>query len=477
MNAVEDYVTKANRRSVLRSGSVSIGAAALSSLLQNDVAGAETNGPGGLPHFAAKAKRVIYLCQSGAPSQLDLFDWKPALQDQRGAELPDSVRQGQRFTGMTKDQPSFPMVPTMFRFEQRGDSGAWMSDLLPHTARMADDLCFVKSMHTDAINHDPAITFMQTGSALAGRPCMGSWLSYGLGSVNENLPAFVAMTSGTLGQPLYDRLWGSGFLPTEYSAVKFRRTGDPVLYLSNPAGVSSELRRTMLDDLAKLNDIQLQEQGDPEIAARMTQYEMAARMQSSVPELVNVSDEPKHIMDLYGPDSQTPGTYASNCLLARRLVERGVRFVQLYHRGWDHHVKLPYLINQSCTQTDQPTAALLQDLKERGMLDDTLVIWGGEFGRTVYCQGPLRANDFGRDHHPRCFTIWMAGGGVNRGTSHGETDDFSYNIVKDGVEVHDLNATIMHLLGIRHTGLTYQYQGRHHRLTDVHGTVVKELVG
>ncbi len=477
MNPVEEYVAQANRRSVLRSGTLGIGAAALGSLLNAESAAASGLSPGGLPHFAAKAKRVIYLCQSGAPSQLDLFDWKPALQDQRGNELPDSVRQGQRFTGMTKDQPSFPMVPTMFRFEQRGDSGAWMSDLIPHTARMADEICFVKSMYTDAINHDPAITFMQTGSSLAGRPCMGSWLSYGLGSANENLPAFVAMTSGTLGQPLYDRLWGSGFLPTEYSAVKFRRTGDPVLYLSNPDGVSADLRRTMLSDLAKLNDIQLQEQGDPEIAARMTQYEMAARMQSSVPELVDVSGEPRHIMELYGPDSQTPGTYASNCLLARRLVERGVRFVQLYHRGWDHHIKLPYLINQSCTQTDQATAALLQDLKERGMLDDTLVIWGGEFGRTVYCQGPLTANDFGRDHHPRCFTVWMAGGGVNRGTSYGETDDFSYNIVKDGVAVHDLNATIMHLLGIRHTALTYQYQGRHHRLTDVHGNVVNELIG
>lgn len=477
MTPINEYVTQANRRGVLRSGAVGIGTAALSSLLHSETAEATEGGIAGLPHFSSKAKRVIYLCQSGAPSQLDLFDWKPALQNKRGMELPDSVRQGQRVTGMTKNQASFPVAPTIFNFEQRGDSGAWMSDLLPHTSKVADELCFVKSMYTEAINHDPAITFIQTGSSLAGRPCMGSWLSYGLGSMNDDLPTFVAMTSGNAGQPLYDRLWGSGFLPTQHSAVKFRRTGDPVLYLSNPHGISSELRREMLNDLAKLNDIQLQQQGDPEIAARMTQYEMAARMQSSVPDLVNVSDEPQHILDLYGPHCQTPGTYASNCLLARRLVERGTRFVQLYHRGWDHHSKLPDKINKACGDTDQANSALIRDLRARGMLDDTLVIWGGEFGRTVYCQGAMTKDDFGRDHHPRCFTIWMAGGGVNRGISYGETDDFSYNIASNGVHVHDLNATIMHLLGIEHTKLTYQYQGRHHRLTDVHGKVIPDLVG
>ena len=477
MNPINQYVTQANRRSILRSGAVGIGAAALNSLWQSEAAQATDGGITGLPHFAPKAKRVIYLCQSGAPSQLDLFDWKPALQNKRGMELPDSVRQGQRVTGMTKNQASFPVAPTIFNFEQRGDSGAWMSDLLPHISKVADELCFVKSMYTEAINHDPAITFIQTGSSLAGRPCMGSWLSYGLGSMNDDLPTFVAMTSGNAGQPLYDRLWGSGFLPTQHSAVKFRRTGDPVLYLSNPHGISNELRREMLNDLAKLNEIQFQQQGDPEIAARMTQYEMAARMQSSVPDLVNVSDEPQHILDLYGPDCQTPGTYASNCLLARRLVERGTRFVQLYHRGWDHHSQLPDKINKACGETDQTNSALISDLRARGMLDDTLVIWGGEFGRTVYCQGAMTKDNFGRDHHPRCFTIWMAGGGVNRGISYGETDDFSYNIASDGVQVHDLNATIMHLLGIDHTKLTYQYQGRHHRLTDVHGKVIPDLVG
>ncbi|MCH2210903.1 MAG: DUF1501 domain-containing protein [Fuerstiella sp.] len=477
MSPVSEYIRTANRRRVLKSGVVGIGTAALSSVLQRDVAGAAGDSLAQFPHFAPKAKRVIHLCQSGAPSQLDLYDWKPQLARRRGMELPDSVRGGQRFTGMTKDQASFPVAPTIFQFRQHGESGAWLSELLPHTSKVADELCFVKTLHTDAINHDPAITFIQTGSSLAGRPSMGSWLAYGLGSMNEDLPTFVAMTSGDGGQPLYDRLWGSGFLPTVHSAVKFRRTGDPVLYLSNPAGISSQLRREMLNDLAKLNEIQLWQQGDPEIAARMTQYEMAARMQSSVPDLVDVSDEPEHILELYGSDCRKPGTYASNCLLARRLAERGVRFVQLYHRGWDHHGNLPDKINKQCRQTDQAGSALVQDLRARGMLEDTLVVWSGEFGRTVYCQGALNEKNYGRDHHPRCFTIWMAGGGVNRGTTYGETDDFSYNIAKDGVEVHDLNATIMHLMGIEHTRLTYQYQGRHHRLTDVHGNVLPQLLG
>ena len=475
MDPIQQSVELQTRRSVLRSGSVGIGAAALATLMQQDTARADQN-PMKLLHFAARAKRVIYLCQSGAPSQLDLFDWKPDLTARRGTELPDSVRGEQRFTGMTKDQSRFPVVPTIFPFQQHGNSGAWISDLLPHTSQVADELCFVKSLHTEAINHDPAITFLQTGSALAGRPCMGSWLSYGLGTLNENLPTFVAMTSGDSGQPLYDRLWGSGFLPTEHSAVRFRRSGDPVLYLSNPAGVSPTLRRRMLDDLAKLNQIQLDQEQDPEIAARMSQYEMAARIQSSIPDLVDTSNEPQHVLDLYGANCQTAGTYASNCLLARRLVERGVRFVQLYHRGWDHHRKLPQQIGQSCHATDQPTAALIRDLRERGLLDDTLVIWGGEFGRTVYCQGSLAPDDFGRDHHPRCFTVWMAGGGVKRGFTWGETDDFSYNVVRDGVQIHDLNATVLRLLGIDHERLTFQYQGRHHRLTDVHGHVVEQLI-
>jgi len=480
MNSITEYETVQNRRVFLNRSGTGIGTAALATLLnaETHADAPNTSGEGltGLPHFASKAKRVIYLCQSGAPSQLDLFDWKPGLNDRQGTELPDSVRQGQRFTGMTKDQASFPIAPTIFAFDQHGQSGAWISECLPHTAELADDLCFVKTMFTEAINHDPAITYMQTGSQLAGRPSMGAWLSYGLGSLNQDLPTFIAMTSGDKGQPLYDRLWGSGFLPTRHQAVRFRRTGDPVLYLSNPPGIDPKLRREMLNDLARLNDVRLQQHGDPEISTRMAQYEMAARMQTSVPALVDTSDEPQHVFEMYGADSRTPGTYASNCLLARRLAERGVRFVQLYHRGWDQHVKLPRDLRGQCQSTDQPTAALLKDLKARGMLDDTLVIWGGEFGRTVYCQGSLTATDYGRDHHPRCFTIWMAGGGVRAGASYGETDDFSYNVASDGVHVHDLNATIMRLLGIDHTQLTYQYQGRHHRLTDVHGNVINELL-
>jgi len=482
VNPLNNYVTQLNRRSVLRHGAIGLGTAALATLLNRDTSAQvhdsahRNRGLPGLPHFAPGAKQVIFLCQSGAPSQLDLFDWKPGLKERRATELPASVRMGQRFTGMTKDQVSFPIAPTIFNFKQRGNSGAWVSDLLPHTAEVADELCFVKSMYTEAINHDPAITFIQTGSSLAGRPSMGAWISYGLGSMNDDLPTFVAMTSGDGGQPLYDRLWGSGFLPTQHSAVKFRRTGDPVLYLSNPQGVNADLRREMLDDLAKLNELQLRQQKHPDIAARMTQYEMAARMQVSVPELVDVSDEPQHVLDMYGPDCQQPGSFAANCLLARRLVERGVRFVQLYHRGWDQHKKLPTDISKQCADTDQAGAALVKDLRDRGMLDDTLVIWGGEFGRTVYCQGTLTANDYGRDHHPRCFTTWLAGGGVRKGLSYGETDDHSYNVVKDPVHVHDLNATILHLLGIEHTKLTFQYQGRHHRLTDVHGNVVHDLI-
>lgn len=435
--------------------------------------------PPRLPHFAARAKRVIYLFQSGGPSQMDLFDYKPLLANLHGTDLPDSVRQGQRLTGMTATQDRFPVARSIFSFAQHGASGAWVSELLPHTARTVDDLCFIKTMHTEAINHDPAVTFFQTGSQIAGRPSMGAWVSYGLGALNHDLPTFVVMVSlppNRPDQPLYDRLWGSGFLPSKYQGVKFRSVGDPVLYLSNPPGMSTEARRRLLDDLARLNELNLSEFHDPEIATRIAQYEMAFRMQASVPELTDVSQEPAHVFDLYGPDSRNPGTYAANCLLARRLVERGVRFVQLFHRGWDQHTKLPSGIREQCRDTDQPTAALVQDLKQRGLLNDTLVIWGGEFGRTVYCQGKLTADDYGRDHHPRCFTFWIAGGGTRAGISHGQTDDYSYNIASDPVHVHDLHATMLYCLGIDHTRLTFKYQGRNHRLTDVSGSVVKEIL-
>jgi len=469
------------RRHFFGRGAQAVGLAALASLVNEDgrtlaqesIARPERPGLPGLP---AKAKRVIYLFQSGAPSQLDLFDHKPGLADLRGSELPDSIRRGQRLTGMTSSQPSFPVAPSKFQFARHGSSGALISELLPHTAKIADDLCFIKSMHTEAINHDPAITLMQTGSQLAGRPSMGAWLSYGLGSQNSELPAFVAMISGTGDQPLYDRLWGSGFLPTRYAGVKFRPQGDPVLFLSDPPGMSRQLRRGFLDDLAALNEIKLQEVGDPEITTRIAQYEMAFRMQTSVPELTDISGEPASTFDLYGEDARKPGTFAWNCLLARRLCERGVRFVQLFHRGWDQHLELPKNISLQCRTTDQPTAALVQDLKQRGLLDDTLVVWGGEFGRTAYCQGKMTPDDYGRDHHPRCFTVWLAGAGIKPGTTLGETDDFSYNITRHPVHVHDLNATILHLLGVDHESLTFKFQGRHHRLTDVHGEVVAGIL-
>jgi hypothetical protein len=448
-----------------------LGATALSALM-NDSSAAT--------HFTAKAKRVIYLFQSGAPSQMDLFDPKPGLQARFDQDLPDSIRKGQRLTGMTATQERFPIAPSRYRFARHGKCGAWLSELLPHTAEVADELCFIKSMHTEAINHDPAITFFQTGAQLAGRPSIGSWLSYGLGSENSDLPAFVALLSNGSGnpmdQPLYDRLWGSGFLPTKHQGVKFRSQGDPVLFLSNPAGMNAPSRRRMLDDLARLNQMRLAELGDPEIATRIAQYELAYRMQTSVPELTDISKEPQSIFDLYGPESRTPGTFAANCLLARRLAERGVRFIQLFHRGWDQHTKLPKQIEGQCRDTDQPSAALVADLKQRGMLEDTLIVWGGEFGRTVYCQGRLSLEDYGRDHHPRCFTLWMAGGGIRGGTTHGETDDFSYNITRDPVHVHDLHATMLHCLGIDHTKLTFKFQGRHYRLTDVHGKVVKQVL-
>lgn len=473
------------RRQFLSQSGSTLGLAALATLLNQDLRGANRTsteeGLPGLPHFKPRAKHVIYLFQSGAPSQMDLFDYKPRLKDLRGTELPDSIRQGQRLTGMTSRQESFPVAPSKFTFRRHGQCGAWVSELLPHMASMTDDLCLIRSMHTEAINHDPAVTFFQTGAQLAGRPSIGSWISYGLGSMSSNLPAFVVMLSQGSGnpndQPLYDRLWGSGFLPTQFQGVKFRSVGDPVLFLSNPPGVDDSTRRRMLDDLARLNKMKLEESGDPEIATRIAQYELAYRMQTSVPELLDVSKEPQPIFDLYGPDARRPGSYAYNCLMARRLVERGVRYVQLFHRGWDQHTNLPKQIAGQCQDTDQPSAALIKDLKQRGLLQDTLVVWGGEFGRTVYCQGKLTPEDYGRDHHPRCFTIWLAGGGIQGGLSYGETDDYCYNIVKDPVHVHDLHATILHCLGIDHTKLTFKFQGRHYRLTDVQGNVVKDILG
>lgn len=483
MQSPEEHLRFLNRRHFFGRSALGIGTAALASLLRQDTAtGAEpvsataNAGLPGFPHFAPRARRVISLFQSGAPSQLDLFDPKPNLAERRATELPDSVRQGQRLTGMTSKQESFPVAPSMFRFAQHERSGAWVSELMPHLARVVDDVCFIKSMHTEAINHDPAITFFQTGAQLAGRPSIGAWVSYGLGSENQDLPAFVAMVSGTGDQPLYDRLWGSGFLPTRFQGVKFRSVGDPVLFLSNPPGMTPQHRRRFLDDLARMNQLKLEAFGDPEIATRIAQYEMAYRMQTSVPELTDISDEPEHVFELYGNEARKPGTFAYNCLLARRLCERGVRFVQLFHRGWDQHLQLPEKISIQCRDTDQCSAALVQDLKQRGLLKDTLIHWGGEFGRTVYCQGKLTAQDYGRDHHPRCFTVWLAGAGVRSGISHGATDDYGYNITQDPVHVHDLNATLLHLLGIDHTRLTFKFQGRHHRLTDVHGQIVTPIL-
>lgn len=470
-----------NRRHFLRNSLV--GSAALSTLLGADglaspLTGAE-KGRGLAPHFAAKAKRVIYLFQSGGPSQLEMMDYKPKLKELHGTELPDSIRQGQRLTGMTSGQKSFPVVAPKFKFQQHGGQGVWLSELLPHTGKIVDDLCIVRSMHTEAINHDPAITFMQTGSQQPGRPSIGSWLSYGLGSEADDLPAFVVMISHGTGndanQGLLDRLWGSGFLPSSHQGVKFRSSSDPVLYLNDPNGIDRELRRSMLDGLAKLNDLQQKQDGDPEIATRMEQYEMAFRMQASVPSLTNMSDEPESTFELYGPNSKTPGTFAANCLMARRMVERGVRFVQLYHRGWDNHGNLPSNIPKQCSDIDQPQAALVSDLKRLGLLDDTLVIWGGEFGRTVYSQGSLQ-DDYGRDHHGRCFTMWMAGGGTQPGAVVGETDDYGYNIVSDPVHIHDLHATLLQCLGFDHELLTFRYQGRDFRLTDVHGKVIQKLL-
>jgi Protein of unknown function (DUF1501) len=431
-----------------------------------------------LPHFAPKAKRVVYLFMSGGPSQFETWDHKPTLVSRFGKELPSSIRGDQRLTGMSANQSSFPIVPSFTGFNQYGKSGTWVSDLLPHTAKVVDELCIIKSAFTDHINHDPAITFFQTGHQLPGRPSIGSWLSYGLGSDNENLPSFIVLVSkdGGKDQPLYSRLWGNGFLPSEHQGVQFRAGKDPVLYLNNPENYDGNDRKEMLEYLSKLNKLQNQDIADPEVDARINQYEMAYRMQTSVPEVMDISKESNETFEHYGPSSRDPGTFAANCILARKLLEKDVKFVQLYHQGWDHHGGLPSGIKTQCQQTDQATAALIADLKQRGLLEDTLVIWGGEFGRTVYSQGRLEAMNYGRDHHPRCFSMWMAGAGIKKGFSYGETDDFSYNIIKNPVHVHDFQATLMHLIGVDHERLTYKFQGRRYRLTDVHGKVINDIL-
>lgn len=480
-----------NRRTFLkRTGGV--GLAALMGILTEDGLAATANGLrptpddkrfGGLPgvpHFNAKAKRVIYLFQSGAPSQLELYDPKPELTKRLKENLPDSVRMGQRLTGMTSGQKEFPVAPGVFKYQKYGQAGIEFSELLPNIGSMADDICLVRSLYTEAINHDPAVTFLQTGFQIAGRPSIGSWLSYGLGTYNNDLPTYVVLTSIGSGrsddQPLYDRLWGSGFLPTHHQGVKFRNTGDPVLFLSDPHGIDRQTRREMLDELMGLNKIRRTATGDPEVDTRISQYELAFRMQTSVPELLEIDKEPASVLEMYGPDVKRKGSFAYNCILARRLAERGVPFVQLFHMGWDHHFNLPNAVKGQAKDVDQPSAALIKDLKQRGMFEDTLVVWGGEFGRTVYSQGELTEANYGRDHHPRCFSIWMAGGGVKGGQVYGKTDDYSYNIVENPVSVHDLHATMLHLLGVDHERLTFRYQGRDFRLTDVFGNVVRDLV-
>ena len=475
MDPFEAEYKAITRRHFFARGALGLGTAALASLLPKASLFADTPSPVtgvlGAPHFAPKAKRAIYLFMAGAPAQMDLFDYKPATDKLFDTDLPDSIRMGQRLTTMTSGQSRFPIAPSKFKFAQHGQNGAWVSDLLPYTAKMVDDIAIIKSVHTEAINHDPAITYICTGHQLPGRASLGSWLSYGLGSVNQNLPAFVVMTPTWTGrkeaQALYNRLWGPGFLPSKHAGVSLRSTGDPVLYLSNPPGIDATQRRRMLNHLEKFNLRTLERLGDPDTQARIDQYEMAFRMQSSVPELTDISGESKATLDMYGPDVEKPGTFARSCLLARRMIERDVRFVQLFHRGWDQHGNLAGDLPNQCRDVDQASWALVQDLKARGLLEDTLVIWGGEFGRTIYCQGTLTRENYGRDHHPRCFTIWMAGGGIKPGIVYGETDDFSYNIVKDPAHIHDLNATILHCLGIDHRRLTYKFQGLDMRLTGV----------
>jgi hypothetical protein len=481
MNLFPSHPLHQTRRQFLGRTGAGVGLAALASLLGENRAQSQNSDRAlpGLPHFPPKAKRVIYLMQTGAPSHVDLFDYKPSLERRRGELLPASVQMGQRLTTMTQNQRQL-ILPGISPFRRHGKSGAWLCDYLPHTASIADEICIIKSMHTEAINHAPAVTLFLSGAELPGRPSMGAWLSYGLGSMNQDLPTFVAMTSQdrelSCGQIFYDYYWGSGFLPSRFQGVKLRSNGDPVLYLSNPAGMDQNLRRGMLDDLGTLNRLRHEAVGDPEIATRIAQYEMAYRMQTSVPELTDLSREPASILNMYGPDVQQRGSFAWNCLMARRLAERGVRFIQLMHAGWDQHRNLPTQLAIQCRDTDQPSAALVKDLKQRGLLDDTLVIWGGEFGRTVFVQGDFTQPQYGRDHHGRCFSLWMAGGGIKPGISYGETDDFCYNVARDPVHVHDFQATVLHLLGIDHTRLTFRFQGRHYRLTDVHGNIVQDIL-
>lgn len=469
-----------NRRRFLSRLSLGIGSAALGSLMIPNMFGSKEEEAliTGLPHFAPKAKRIIYLFQNGAPSQLDLFDYKPKLEEMFGQDLPASIRMGQRLTGMTANQTKFPLAASAFKFNQYGQSRAWISELMPHTASVVDDLCIIKSMYTEAINHDPALTFFQTGAQVGNRPSMGSWLSYGLGSENQNLPAFCVLLSRGKGngQGVYSKLWSNGFLDSIHQGVQFSSGENPVLYLNNPESINKADRRNMLDKIAAINQQSYEEFGDPEINTKIQQYEMAYRMQTAVPDITDVTKEPESIVKMYGPDCLVPGTFAANCLLARKLSENGVRFVQLYHQGWDAHNNLPTQMPGQCKDTDQASAALITDLKQRGLLDETLVIWGGEFGRTNYCQGKLEKNDYGRDHHPRCFSIWMAGGGVKPGVVYGETDEFGYNIVKDPVHVHDLHATILHLMGLNHEELTYKHLGRRYRLTDIAGNVINGLM-
>ncbi|MEX0360158.1 DUF1501 domain-containing protein [Flagellimonas sp.] len=471
-----------NRRHFLGKTALGLGSAALGSLLLPDLFKGGQNDsdelPLGIKHFASKAKRIIMLTQNGAPSQLESFDYKPLLNKMFNEDLPDSIRKGQRVTGMTSNQERFPLVGSKFKFQQYGKAGTWVSEIFPHIGEIADDICVIKTMHTEAINHDPALTFIQTGAQQGNRPSMGAWMSYGLGSENQNLPAYCVLLSRGKGngQGVYSKLWSNGFLDSIHQGVQFSASEDPILYLNNPDGIDMKSRRTMLDHLAALNEQGYQEFGDPEIHTKIKQYEMAYRMQTAVPEVTDMSKEPDHIIKMYGSDCMIPGTYAANCLLARKLSESGVRFVQLYHQGWDQHGNLPNEMAIQAKDVDQASAALIKDLKQRGLLDETLVIWGGEFGRTNYCQGKLTEDNYGRDHHPRCFSIWMAGGGVKSGITHGETDEFGYNIIKDPVHVHDLQATILHLMGINHEKLTYKYLGRRFRLTDVHGHVVNDII-
>jgi len=476
----EHYHRSLTRRQLFSRGAQGLGGAALASLLGNDAMAAGGGLPS-LPHLAPKAKRVIYLMQTGGPSHVDLFDHKPRLTSDVGTDIPASVREGVRLSTMTSGNKSFPVLAPQMKFQRDPRSGMMLSDMIPHTRSISDKITLIKSMHTEAVNHAPGVTFFLTGSQLPGRPSMGAWTTYGLGSDNEDLPSFMVMLSrdqdNTCGQLFYDYYWGSGFIPTKHQGVKFRGQGDPVLYLSDPKGLHRSMKRDLIDDLSELNQQHHDRVGDPEIQTRISQYEMAYRMQASVPDLTNLSDEPQHILDMYGPDVQRPGSFARNCLLARRMAERGVKFVQLMHAGWDQHNNITYQLEHQCRDTDQPSAALVKDLEQRGLLDDTLVIWGGEFGRTPFGQGDItKERGYGRDHHGAAFSLWMAGGGVRQGHVHGETDDFGYNIVKDGVHVHDFQATVLHLLGIDHEQLTYRYQGRRFRLTDVHGHVIKEVL-